>query len=236
MRDEPPDVHAVLVQRDAVGLLNDGEHLLDDARHAVGIGQVAGGEPGVDQMHGERDRLVGGQDAVQIPVELGDQPLGLRIFLRVQRLHLHLQRILDRRAVLQPAHGAGDVVGQRHDQRWLRFGLRLQPDAGHGIGHQTDDLGRNAGEQFRHMVGIAAIRGDEYAYDLRVIDLLAGPGLEAQPSTGDDHFARAVRGEHDVVVEYAKHFHDAPLPDLFRLSAGCRAPGRPRRHRRPSVG
>lgn len=95
MGDEPADVDAVLIKRDAVGLLDDGQHLLDDAGHLVCVGQVAVREAGVDQMQRQCHGLAAGQDTVQVTVEFIDQPRGLRVLGRVQRLDFRLQRICD---------------------------------------------------------------------------------------------------------------------------------------------
>ena len=123
------DVDAVLIKRDAVGLLDDGQHLLDDAGHLVCVGQVAVREAGVDQMQRQCHGLAAGQDTVQVTVEFIDQPRGLRVLGRVQRLDFRLQRICDVDVALRPLHRTGDVVGERHDKRGLRFGLFPSPVA-----------------------------------------------------------------------------------------------------------
>ena len=44
----------------------------------------------------------------------------------------------------------------------------------------------------------------------RIVDALAGFGLESQAAPGDDDLAGTVLGEYDVVVEHAKNFHGIP--------------------------
>ena len=158
------------------------------------------------QCHG----LAAGQDTVQVTVEFIDQPRGLRVLGRVQRLDFRLQRICDVDVALRPLHRTGDVVGERHDKRGLRFGLFREPGRRHGVRHQSNDLRRYLGQQFRDMVRVSAVGRNEHAHDFRVVDALAGFGLESQAAPGDDDLAGTVLGEYDVVVEHAKNFHGIP--------------------------
>ena len=80
----------------------------------------------------------------------------------------------------------------------------------HGVRHQSNDLRRYLGQQFRDMVRVSAVGRNEHAHDFRVVDALAGFGLESQAAPGDDDLAGTVLGEYDVVVEHAKNFHGIP--------------------------
>ena len=83
MRDESRHIDAVLRKRDAVRAFDDGDHLLDDAGHGVGGGQVAAGESGIHQMQGERHRLTAGQRATQIRVHRVDHRHAFGVFVSV---------------------------------------------------------------------------------------------------------------------------------------------------------
>ncbi len=211
MRDETSHVDAVLVKCHIVGVFDDRQHLLDHAGHGVGVRQVAGGEAGVDQVQGERHGLALRQHPAQIVIHGVDQRLALGVFARIQRAHLRLKRIFDGLAPLRPLNRAADMVGQRHDQCGLGLDLLGESGTGHGIGDQADDLRRDPGQQFGHMVGIPAVRGNESADDLRVIDMLSRLGLEAYAATGENHLTVAVLGQHDIVVEYTKNVHIDPF-------------------------
>lgn len=69
MRDEPADTDIVLAERNIVSLLDDDKHLLDDARHGIGIRQIPIGKARIDQMQRERHRLAAGQDIMQTVIE-----------------------------------------------------------------------------------------------------------------------------------------------------------------------
>lgn len=50
------------------------------------------------------------------------------------------------------------------------------------------------------MVGILAICGNEPTDDLRVVNMLAGLGLETYTSTGENHLTVAVFCQYDIIV------------------------------------
>lgn len=80
----------------------------------------------------------------------------------------------------------------------------------HGVRNETNDFGRNPGHLLGHMVGILAICGNEPTDDLRVVNMLAGLGLETYTSTGENHLTVAVFCQYDIIVEYAKNVHVGP--------------------------
>lgn len=49
------------------------------------------------------------------------------------------------------------------------------------------------------MVGILAICGNEPTDDLRVVNMLAGLGLETYTSTGENHLTVAVFCQYDII-------------------------------------
>lgn len=49
------------------------------------------------------------------------------------------------------------------------------------------------------MVGILAIYGNEPTDDLRVVNMLAGLGLETYASTGENHLTVAVFCQYDIM-------------------------------------
>ena len=61
------------------------------------------------------------------------------------------------------------------------------------------------------MVGIPAVRRNESADDLRIVDMLARLGLEAYATTGENHLTVAILSQHDIVVEYTKNVHIDPF-------------------------
>ncbi len=177
-------------------------------------------------MQGERHGLAVGQRAAKVGVHRIDQGLAFRVFVGIQRTDLRLQRIFDGLALLRAANRATDVVGKRYDKRRLPVGLITETDAVHGIGDQSDDLRRDSGHLLRHVVGIAAVRGNEPADDLRFVNMLSGLGLEADAASGEDHLTIAVFRQNDVVVEHTKNVHAGSPLDNRWVSAECRSPRR----------
>ncbi|ADB09157.1 conserved hypothetical protein [Bifidobacterium dentium JCM 1195 = DSM 20436] len=201
----------MLVERHVVGVFDDRQHLLNHAGHGVGVRQISGGEAGIDQMQGKRHGLAFWQRPTQIIVHGVDQRLTFGVFARIQRTHFRLERVFDGLPFLRPLDRAADMVGQCHDQCGLRLDLLGKPGTGHGIGNQSNDLRRDPGQQFGHMVGIPAVRRNESADDLRIVDMLARFGLEAYATTGENHLTVAILGQHDIVVEYTKNVHIDPF-------------------------
>ncbi|MFT4296802.1 MAG: hypothetical protein QM582_15475 [Micropruina sp.] len=192
---------------DAVGLFDDRHQLLDHPGHPVGVGQVAVGETGVDQVQRQTDRLGAGQLDVAALVDRPQQGLGLKVLVGVEVLHLGEQGIDDVHAQADPADGEADVVGEGdHHGRVLAH--RVQPGRRDRLADQLDVLGRDPGQQFGEVIGVATVGRDEGADHLAGVHPMTGPGLEPQAAAGQDDLAPPlVQSEDEVVVEDADDFH-----------------------------
>ena len=188
-------------------------------------------------MHRKGGHFAFREDSAEIRVEYRHKLFRLLILSRIQRLHFRLQRIFDVDSFVDAPNGTGQVIGQSHDKSRAPLNLGAHADPRHGFSDQSNDLRRNICQQFRHMIRITTVGGDESPDDLGLVNTLPRLGLEAKATPSENHFAFPVFRQDNIVIEYAKHFHCfRSLPDIDVVSAGCRALHHRPSHRYPSSG
>ncbi|MPM75696.1 hypothetical protein SDC9_122690 [bioreactor metagenome] len=206
--DEPRGADGVAVERPAVRLLQHIEQLPEQAGDPVGLRQVTGGEPGVDQVQRDGDRLVVGDRLVESCIDVRHDVGGGGELLGVEVGDLGAQRVVEDHPGGHPLDREAQVVGQSHHHVRGQLGVELVAGDLQRLVGQDDVLGRDGGDLGAQVVRVAAVVGDEGPRDAGRVHAVAGPGPEAQAASGqDDLLAGRVPRQHDVVVEHAEDLH-----------------------------